>query len=464
MYINPRRRRPWRRVSPLAAMLGLGATIVLVVGVLIAFIAVRTFAGDWLDLKLESARYRLLEALPQPERPDFVPTPLTSDTAQGAPTILWTAKATLPATPSAGTTNASAALPRPTASARAAVVALPTRAATRTPLPATPTQPAPKLAAASDGLNPIQPAVQLTGVVTEAQRFNNCGPTTLRMYLSYYGYTKDTQVQIANVLKPNKDDKNVSPSELIGYAESRGFRMIARVNGNLDLVKQTLSNNLPIMIEEGYNPPEANKGWMGHYLLLTGYDAEGITAQDSYAGPNRRIRWQDMDTTWRQFNRTYLLLYRDAQAPIVNALVGGDLDDAMMYTGAAQRAQDEMNANPQDPFAAFNLGSSLVGLGEYNAAAEAFDRARVLKLPWRMLWYQFGPYEAYYRVGRYDEVVSLADATQKNVGDLEESYYYKALALVKLGRTAEARDALAKAVQYNPGYLAAQQALQQLGS
>ena len=90
--------------------------------------------------------------------------------------------------------------------------------------------------------------------------------------LSYYGYTKDTQVQIANVLKPDTDDRNVSPNEITGYAESIGFHAIARVNGNIDQVKQALSNNLPVMIEEGYDPPRAHEGWMGHYLLLTGYD------------------------------------------------------------------------------------------------------------------------------------------------------------------------------------------------
>src|SRR5581483_9395310 len=146
------------------------------------------------------------------------------------------------------------------------------------PPTAQPTKAPPPTPAESVELQAIQPSVQLTGVISEAQRFNNCGPTTLRMYFSFYGYTQDTQVQIANVLKPNTQDKNVSPYELVGYAESKGFHAIARVNGSLDRIKLTLSNGLPIMIEEGYDPPRANKGWMGHYLLITGYDAQGITA------------------------------------------------------------------------------------------------------------------------------------------------------------------------------------------
>lgn len=279
------------------------------------------------------------------------------------------------------------------------------------------------------------------------------------MYFSFFGYRQDTQVQIANILKPNKDDRNVSPAELADYARQKGFRAQVRVNGDLDKIKAFLSNGLPVMIEEGYDPERAHQGWMGHYLLLTGYDENGVTAQDSYNGPNQFVTWQALDEHWRHFNRTYLVVYTDAYADAVQAILGEDLDDATMYAKAAQRAQDEWNVNADDAFAAFNLGSSLVGLGEYDAAAQAFDQARVLKLPWRMLWYQFGPYEAYLQVGRYDEVIALADATLKPTGDLEESYYYKGRALEKLGRLADARAAFELALHYNAHYDAARQAL-----
>ncbi len=438
-------RRRSRRVDHRPALVWFSLTLLLLALVGVGLVGVRTLTGEWLELKMESARYRLLELVPQPERPDYVPTPalaLSSDTGP----IRWKSAVSVPTVTTAGAGPQEAAV-APTA-------ALPQSTA----VPAI-AQPQPEYV-----LNAIQPAVQLSGVIHEPQRFNNCGPTTLRMYLSYFGYTQDSQVDIANVLKPHKEDRNVSPDELVGYARSKGFHAIARVNGTLDHIKQALSNGLPIMIEEGYDPERAHSGWMGHYLLITGYDAEGITAQDSYNGPNQRFPWQTLDANWRHFNRTYILLYTQAQDPMVRTLVGADLDDTHMYAAAAERAEQEWRANPQDAFAAFNLGSSLVGLSEYQAAAEAFDRARLLKLPWRMLWYQFGPYEAYYQTGRYQEVVELAEATQKPVGDLEESYYYKALALDKLGRIAEAREALRLALQYNPNYQAAQRALSELGS
>lgn len=406
-------------------------------------------AGDMVALKLESARYRVLELMPQPDRPEFLPTPLpTRIPSKPLLTDSNSSEAKVAATPTG------IVQPPPVAE-----VVPPTRI----PTPIPPERPRPTaLPAPRVVLNPVQAAVQLQGVKHEAQRFNNCGPTTLRMYFSYYGYTKDTQVQIANVLKPNTEDKNVSPYELTGYAVSKGFHALYRINGDTERLKLFLSNNLPIMVETGYDPPRAHKGWMGHYLMITGYDRKGVTAQDSYDGPNQFIAWNDFDATWRHFNRLYLVLYTDAQAPMVETVIGDDLDDATMYSRSAARAESELQANPQDAFGEFNLGSSLVGLGEFQAAAEAYDRARNMKLPWRMLWYQFGPYEAYYQVGRYEELIALTDATQKTVGDLEESYYYKGLALEKLNRIEQARQAFSLALKYNPNYPDARRALSQL--
>lgn len=453
-------RRHARRTDLRPALMWLTFTLLLFGCAGVGYGLVRVTMGEWLDLKMDSARYRVLELLPEPERPDFVPTPLLRQAAAGAPTGMWAPKV---------------ARGEPTATAEPAIepTALPDVQNTVKSQQAQPQAPAPEptvvptlapIVVDSVALNPIQPAIQLTGVVHEAQRFNNCGPTTLRMFLSFYGYTKDTQVEIASVLKPNKDDRNVGPDELTGYAQSVGFRSTMRVNGNLDRIKLLLSNNLPVIVETGYDPPRAKQGWMGHYRLLTGYDERGITAQDSYNGPNQFVSWEELDRFWRHFNRTYILVYPEEREPVVRAILGPDTDDATMYANAAQRAQEEWNADSQDAFAAFNLGSSLVGLQEYESAAYAFDQARVLQLPWRMMWYQFGPYEAYYRVGRYEEIIALADATLSPTGDLEESFYYKGLALQKLGRTDRAREALQLAVKYNTNYHAAQQALAELGS
>ena len=56
-----------------------------------------------------------------------------------------------------------------------------------------------------------------------------------------------------------------------------------------------------------------------------------------------------------------------------------------------------------------------------------------------MLWYQFGPFEAYFATGRHAEIVALADATLRNVTDVEELHYWRGMALQALGDTDAAR-------------------------
>lgn len=117
-----------------------------------------------------------------------------------------------------------------------------------------------------------------------------------------------------------------------------------------------------------------------------------------------------------------------------------------------------------DAFLWFNLGTVYNATGAYENAATAFDQARAIGLPWRMLWYQFGPYEAYYQVGRTDDIIMLADVTLKDRPYFEESYYYKGLALLAQGDADAARDNFERAANFNPLFQPAVNALQQFGN
>jgi tetratricopeptide (TPR) repeat protein len=100
----------------------------------------------------------------------------------------------------------------------------------------------------------------------------------------------------------------------------------------------------------------------------------------------------------------------------------------------------------------FNAGTSLVALGDYGRAAQAFDQARHIRLPWRMLWYQFAPFRAYYEVGRHDEVIALADATLEQAKSLEEVYYWKGMSQKAKGDAESARNSWQAALQFNPNH------------
>ena len=317
-----------------------------------------------------------------------------------------------------------------------------------------PTQAARSTPASGDGID-----VLLTKAKQEYQGWNNCGPATLAMNLSFFGWTGN-QYDAAKFLKPDTEDKNVSPDQLAAYARSVGFQAQPRVNGTLDLIKAFLRAGLPLLIEKGFEP-EADLGWMGHYELIVGFNdlKREFIAMDSYLGAYQAVPYDELDTYWRQFNRTYVPVYPADQAALVAQLLGDQLDDATMWAGALATAQIEAAAAPDDPFAWFNLGTDDVALNDPARAAAAYDQARQIGLPWRMTWYQFGLFEAYLAVGRYDDVLALADATIKVTPNIEEMYYYKGLALKAQGNLDGARSQLELALKRNPNFEPAKAAL-----
>ena len=290
------------------------------------------------------------------------------------------------------------------------------------------------------------------------------------MCFSHFGSSL-SQDDLAVALKGNPDDKNVSPEEMVAFARSQGFNAITRVNGDFDLLRMLLSNGIPAMIET-WHEDEPGDG-MGHYRLVTGYDeasrqlivfdsyvSKGVSSDRPYDGI--RLSYDEIWELWSVFNRTYILVYTDDMEPVVRSILGDELDGAVMWQRALVQAQAELKERPEDPFAWFNLGTDLAALGRFEEAVQAYDRARVIGLPWRMLWYQFGPFRAYYETGQYEALIALADATIRTAGNIEETYYWKGLGLVAMGNVNAARQAWERAIELNASYSPASDALAKL--
>jgi tetratricopeptide (TPR) repeat protein len=230
------------------------------------------------------------------------------------------------------------------------------------------------------------------------------------------------------------------------------------------LLKSFIRAGLPPIVEKGFEPEE-KLGWMGHYELVVGWSdtTREFIVMDSYLGPNQSVSFDDMEKYWRQFNRTYLVVYRPDQQAAVAKIIGAEMDDATMYRNALARAQAELAANSKDAFGWFNLGTNYAALKMFNESASAYDQARRIGLPWRMTWYQFGWFEAYLAVNRLDDVIALADVTLKNDPYAEEMYYYKGLVYQKRGDENAAREQFNLALKHNPNFARARQALGMAG-
>jgi tetratricopeptide (TPR) repeat protein len=348
---------------------------------------------------------------------------------------------------------------------------------TQTPIPGPTETPLPSV---TPSLIPtsIPESVALNGIRHEYQKFNNCAPASLSMVLSYWGWTGD-QIEARAYLRPNfeVDDKNVNAFEIVNYVKKQtNLDALWRVGGNLDLLKRLLAAGFPVLIEKGLEPHVAD--WMGHYQVISGYDdAKGkFLVYDSYEGPPEAygVPYETIAQFWRHFDFVYVVIFPPERLAEVQAILGPNSDPQTNFQFAAELALKETSGltGREQFFAWFNRGTNLVYLQDYAGAAQAYDTAFALyaalpeeERPWRLLWYQDGPYAAYYYMGRYQDVINLAHATLINVDKpvLEETYYWRGMAKEALGDREGAIQDLTRAFKLNPNSTPAGEELQRLG-
>lgn len=322
--------------------------------------------------------------------------------------------------------------------------------------------------------------VKLEGIKYQDQHglWNYCAPANLAMQLSYWGWDGD-RLDTGQVLKPFEKDKNVMLYEMADYVlEHTNLQAIVRSGGDNDLLKNLLANGFPVLVEKGVfiKDISGKTSWMGHYAVINGYDdshSQFIT-QDSYFSPDYPISYEDLINQWRSFNYAFIVVYPMDKQDLLVQVLGVLADDQQADRTAYEKAGEEINSTSANDlfFSWFNRGTSLVQLQDFAGAANAYDYAFKLysqlpeaKRPWRIMWYETGPYFAYYYSGRYQDVIKLASLTIDAATEpyLEESFYWRALSYVALGDNQKALSDLYISLEYHPGFAPSVALLQQLG-
>lgn len=352
-----------------------------------------------------------------------------------------------------------------------------------TPTPIGPTSTPPPSPTPTLSPTPLPSSIRLSGVHYEDQhgRNNYCGPANLSMALTFWGWDGNRD-KVGEYVKSNKDDKNVMPYELQDFVlYQTSFRAIIRYGGDIELLRKLVAAGFPVVTEKGYYTYDltGKYGWLGHYQFVTGYDEtkDILLVQDTYIakGENHEFSYTDFTSGWRSFDYLFMLVYPLEREAELMALLGNYADTDWSSRHALEIAKDELSAlsGIDQYFAAFNVGTSHVYLKEYVDAAYAYDYAFQLYAvlpdeqlrPYRMLWYQTGPYFAYYYSGRYQDVIDLADKTFDTISDdvLEESWYWRGMAKLALGDTQAAIADIRESVRLHPDFEAGLYQLSQLG-
>ncbi|MDP2638511.1 MAG: C39 family peptidase [Candidatus Levybacteria bacterium] len=294
------------------------------------------------------------------------------------------------------------------------------------------------------------------------QSFNNCGPASLSMALSYYGINI-SQEELGQQLRPyqnpqgDNDDKSVILEEMAKKAEEYNLIAYHRPNGNIDLIKLFITYDIPIITRTWLNENED----IGHYRVIKGYDStsEQIIQDDSLQGKNLRYSIENFSSIWGKFNYEYLVLVPKDKNEIAKAILGENADFKKAWKNALRQAQDKLQKNPDDIYAKFNLSVAFYNTGDYKKSVEEFEKIEN-DLPFRTLWYQIEPIQAYFKLGNYEKVFSLTDRILNNYNRaFSELYLIRGEIYKKQGDMQSAKREFEKAVFYNTGLQKAHDAL-----
>lgn len=294
------------------------------------------------------------------------------------------------------------------------------------------------------------------------QSFNNCGPATLSMALSYLGIDK-TQGELGEILRPyqvaggDNDDKSVTLSEVAAQAESYGLHTYLRPNGTPEKLERIIALGLPVVTRTWLESDED----IGHYRVVRGYDRSNkiFTQDDSLQGKDLTYSYDEFDEIWQPFNYEYLVIVDDERRAHVEAILGEEVDEQVAWENALARIEQEMQSDPENGHLGFAKSRIYYYLGDYAKSVEEFELAED-RLSFRTLWYQMEPILAYEKLGNRVRVFEVTDGILNNQNRAySEAYLVRGRMLEKNGDIAGARNEYEKALFYNRNSNEAQDAV-----
>jgi hypothetical protein len=208
-----------------------------------------------------------------------------------------------------------------------------------------------------------------------AQTWNNCGPASVVMVLSYLGL--DVSQEVARLALRGPDVSRGMPAQNVApwVGEQFGLKAVVRTNGSRELVRTLVANGFPVIVTQWlYDPPSR----IAHYRVVRGYDeaTQRFLVNDPIRGAGVHLDYGWFDANWQVFLYRYLVIYRPADEPTVRAIVGDDWNDTVMRTRMYARAQAESAADSHDAWLA--LGEAAYQIGRYDEAVAAFEKGLAL--------------------------------------------------------------------------------------
>lgn len=210
------------------------------------------------------------------------------------------------------------------------------------------------------------------------QTWNNCGPASIVMALSSFGY--DVSQEEARLALRGPDVRRGMPAQNVDpWLRARlGLRAIARTDGTVDQVKRLVANGFPVVVTQWLEDGDR----IAHYRVVRGYsDADRVFfVNDPMRGANVALTYDWFAANWRDFSYRYLVVYRPEDEAKVKALVGADWDEVAMRERLYLRTQvDAERLGTAGAWLAY--GEAAYQYGKFAEAVAAFEHGLSLGSP-----------------------------------------------------------------------------------
>jgi tetratricopeptide (TPR) repeat protein len=281
------------------------------------------------------------------------------------------------------------------------------------------------------------------------QTWNNCGPASLSMLLGAFDI-RASQEEIRRQLRPHRDDKHTSLTELEQYAGRLGLFASLECGGSARLIKEFIVEGIPVMLKVGLDPPDDD--WMCHYIIVVGYSDKKseFILMDSLYGSYYPYSYAKTAEFWAHFMWTYLVIAPKEKQQQISRIIEKHTDSKDSTSLLQHRVYRAVVDNPASAFAWYNLAKLFLLKEQHSSALTALKTAYDLGLPWRLPWYDSAMYEIYLQNALYNEILRLTSRVLSRNPYSEEARYYRAQALLHRGKKHDAFAELNKALEVNP--------------
>jgi hypothetical protein len=188
------------------------------------------------------------------------------------------------------------------------------------------------------------------------------------------------------VLRPDLPAYGMSLYGVPFYAESVGMRAAGGVNGNDEMMKALVANDIPIIVSDLVSPTDATR----HFRPIDGYD-DGpgyFIGSDPYLGANHKISYADFDGLWKISNNRWVVIYPPNKQAPVDGVLGRYWNRGQALQAGLQRAELRTLQQPNLPWSWLDLADMQIDGGNVKDAGPNIQKGIQLGLPSEARWLQ----------------------------------------------------------------------------